>query len=106
MACCCECFIDGDLDGGEFGVGHADEVEEVEGAVYEGDVEVCRAVLLLDGCILTSSVIGAYPFPSASPSLAPRLLLSLLPPAIALVLVWTPLWYMFRRLVLTSFQLN
>lgn len=31
MASGCEGFVDGDLDGCEFGVGHSDEVEEVEG---------------------------------------------------------------------------
>lgn len=35
-----EGLVDGGLDRGQFGVGHADEVEEVRGAVYEGDVEV------------------------------------------------------------------
>jgi len=44
VAGCCEGFVDGDLDGGEFCVGHAGEVEEVEGGIYEGDVEVCSRV--------------------------------------------------------------
>ena len=35
-----EGLVDGGLDRGQFGVGHADEVEEVRGAVYKGDVEV------------------------------------------------------------------
>lgn len=39
-----EGFVDGDLDGGQFGGGHAGEVEEVEAAVDEGDVEVCVEV--------------------------------------------------------------
>lgn len=44
LACVCGCrcsvagggegFVDGDLDAGEFCVGHAGEVEEVEGVVY------------------------------------------------------------------------
>lgn len=34
-------FVDGDLDRGEFGGRHAGEVEEVEGGIYEGYVEVC-----------------------------------------------------------------
>lgn len=41
MACSCESLVDSGLYAGEFGVGHADEVEEVECAVYAGDVEVC-----------------------------------------------------------------
>ena len=36
----CEGLVDADLDAGEFGRGHAHEVQEVEGAVHEGDVEV------------------------------------------------------------------
>ena len=35
-----ESFVDGNLDGCEFGVGHANEVEEVQGAVYYCDVEI------------------------------------------------------------------
>jgi len=35
-----EGFVDGDLDRGQLCGGHAREVQEVEGAVYEGDVEV------------------------------------------------------------------
>lgn len=30
MPCSGECFVDGDVDGREFGIGHAGEVEEVE----------------------------------------------------------------------------
>ena len=36
-----EGLVDGGLDRGQLGVGHADEVQQVRGAVYEGDVEVC-----------------------------------------------------------------
>lgn len=39
-----ECFVDGNLDRGEFGVGHAYEVEQVQSGVYEGNVEVCFAL--------------------------------------------------------------
>jgi len=35
-----EGLVDGDLDGREFGVGHAGEVEELEGGVDYGYVEV------------------------------------------------------------------
>ena len=35
-----EGLVDGDLHGGEFGAGHAGEVQEVQGGVDEGDVEV------------------------------------------------------------------
>jgi len=34
----CESLVDGDVDGGEFGAGHAREGEEVQGAVHDGDV--------------------------------------------------------------------
>lgn len=43
----CKCLVDCDLDAGELRGGHADEVEEVEGRVDEGDVEVWGA---LEGC--------------------------------------------------------
>ena len=48
MAGGCEGFVDADLDAGEFGCGHADEVEEVEGAVDEGDIEVWTSYMLAD----------------------------------------------------------
>lgn len=35
-----EGLVDGDVDRGQFRVGHADEVHEVEGGVDEGDIEV------------------------------------------------------------------
>ena len=41
-----ERFVDADLDAGEFGCGHAHEVEEVQSAVDERDVEVCTSVVL------------------------------------------------------------
>ena len=44
MACCGESFVDGDLDGGEFGVRHAGEVEELECAVNQGYVEVWECI--------------------------------------------------------------
>ena len=47
MAGGCESFVDGDLDGGEFGAGHAGEVEEMEGAVYYCDVEICITAIVV-----------------------------------------------------------
>lgn len=40
VACRGESFVDGGLDAGEFGGGHAGEVQEVGGAVCQGDVEI------------------------------------------------------------------
>ena len=40
MAGCCEGLVHGDGDAGEFGGGHAGEVQELGCAVDEGDVEI------------------------------------------------------------------
>lgn len=40
MASSCEGFVDGNIDRGKFGVGHAGEVKEVERCVDESDVEI------------------------------------------------------------------
>lgn len=40
----CERFVYGDVDGGEFSVGHAGEVEEEERGVDESNVEIWTAV--------------------------------------------------------------
>lgn len=48
-----EGFVDCRLDGGEFCVGHAGEMEELGGRVCEGDVEVCRLTVGISGMLLT-----------------------------------------------------
>lgn len=73
MAGGCECLVDGDLDAGELCGGHADEVEEVEGRVDEGDVEVWDA---LEGCCFSWGMFTCR-CPSPLLSLARRQMLPL-----------------------------
>ena len=87
-----EGLVDGDLDGSQFGVGHADEVQELEGVVNESYVEVCSCVSRACCAVLLSEFREVYPCPFASLSLVLLLLRSSLPLTRGMGLVlWKPL---------------